>query len=166
MFRWYREINPPERRTFWSCFGGWGLDAMDVQMFSIALPALIVAFGLDNSEAGAIGSVTLVTSALGGWVAGALSDRYGRVRILQATIVWFSVCTFLCAFAQNGTQLFVLRALQGFGFRLDHCCCIKPVVTHCDQIARKHHQTLKRVKRHRHQLTHRISAFVCAVCEH
>jgi len=116
MFRWYREINPPERRTFWSCFGGWGLDAMDVQMFSIALPALIVAFGLDNSEAGAIGSVTLVTSALGGWVAGALSDRYGRVRILQATIVWFSVCTFLCAFAQNGTQLFVLRALQGFGF--------------------------------------------------
>ena len=58
---------------------------MDVQMFSIALPALIVAFGLDNSEAGAIGSVTLVTSALGGWVAGALSDRYGRVRILQVT---------------------------------------------------------------------------------
>ncbi len=85
-------------------------------MFSIALPALIVAFGLDNSEAGAIGSVTLVTSALGGWVAGALSDRYGRVRILQATIVWFSVCTFLGAFVQNGTPLFVLRALQGFGF--------------------------------------------------
>jgi MFS family permease len=116
MFRWYREINRTERRTFWSCFGGWGLDALDVQMFSIALPALIVAFGLDNSEAGSIGSVTLVTSALGGWVAGALSDRYGRVRVLQATIVWFSICTFLCAFAQTGTQLLVLRALQGFGF--------------------------------------------------
>ncbi len=116
MFRWYREINPAERRTFWSCFGGWGLDALDLQMFSIALPALILAFGLDNSEAGSIGSVTLVTSAMGGWVAGAMSDRYGRVRVLQATIVWFSVCTFLCAFAQTGTQLLVLRALQGFGF--------------------------------------------------
>ncbi len=116
MFPWYREISPTERRTFWSCFGGWGLDALDVQMVSIALPALIVAFGLDNADAGAIGSVTLVTAAFGGWIAGALADRYGRVRILQATIVWFSGCTFLCAFAQNGLQLFVLRALQGFGF--------------------------------------------------
>ncbi len=116
MFRWYREINQTERRTFWSCFGGWALDALDVQMFSVALPALMVAFGLANAEAGSIGSVSLVTSALGGWIAGALSDRYGRVRILQATIVWFSACTFLCAFAQNGTQLLILRALQGFGF--------------------------------------------------
>jgi MFS family permease len=57
-----------------------------------------------------------VTSAIGGWVAGALSDRYGRVRILQVTILWFSVCTFLCAFAQTATQLFILKALQGFGF--------------------------------------------------
>ncbi|MEN9637855.1 MAG: hypothetical protein RL077_6259, partial [Verrucomicrobiota bacterium] len=51
MFPWYREISPIERRTFWSCFGGWGLDALDVQMVSIALPALIVAFGLDNADA-------------------------------------------------------------------------------------------------------------------
>lgn len=116
MFRWYREINPNERRTFWSCFGGWALDALDVQMFSIAIPALIVAFGLDKAQAGSISSITLVTSALGGWVAGALSDRYGRVRILQLTILWFSTFTFLCAFAQNATQLLVLKGLQGLGF--------------------------------------------------
>ena len=116
MFRWYREINPTERRTFWSCFGGWALDALDVQMFSIALPALIAAFSLDKAQAGLIGSITLVTSALGGWVAGALSDRFGRVRILQLTIVWFSAFTFLCAFAQTATQLFVLKGLQGLGF--------------------------------------------------
>ena len=116
MFPWYREITPTERRTFWSCFGGWGLDALDVQMFSIAIPALIVAFGLDHSQAGSISSVTLVTSAFGGWIAGALSDRYGRVRILQLTILWFSVFTFLCAFAQTATQLFILKGLQGLGF--------------------------------------------------
>jgi len=116
MFSWYREINTTERRTFWSCFGGWALDALDVQMFSIAIPALIAAFDLDKSQAGLIGSITLITSALGGWVAGALSDRYGRVRILQITILWFSVFTFLCAFAQTATQLFVLKGLQGLGF--------------------------------------------------
>ena len=116
MFRWYKEINPPERRTFWSCFGGWALDALDVQMFSIAIPALIVAFGLDKAQAGSISSITLVTSAFGGWIAGALSDRFGRVRILQLTILWFSTFTFLCAFAQTATQLFVLKGLQGLGF--------------------------------------------------
>jgi MFS family permease len=116
MFAWYREINRTERRTFWSCFGGWALDALDVQMFSIALPALIAAFGLTKSEGGSIASITLVTSAFGGWIAGALSDRYGRVRVLQLTILWFSVFTFLCAFAQTATQLFVLKGLQGLGF--------------------------------------------------
>ncbi len=116
MFRWYREINSSERKTFWSCFGGWALDALDVQMFSIAIPALIVAFGLDKAQAGTISSVTLVTSAVGGWIAGTLSDRFGRVRILQITILWFSAFTFLCAFAQTATQLLVLKGLQGLGF--------------------------------------------------
>ena len=36
--------------------------------------------------------------------------------MLQITIVWYSFFTFLCAFAQNFEQLFVLRALHGFGF--------------------------------------------------
>lgn len=116
MFRWYREISPPERRTFWSCFGGWALDALDVQMFSLAIPALMAVFSLQNAEAGQVASVTLFTSAIGGWVAGALSDRYGRVRVLQGTIVWFSTFTFLGAFATSFPQLLVLKGLQGLGF--------------------------------------------------
>ena len=116
MFRWYKEINTSERRTFWSCFGGWALDALDVQMFSIAIPSLIMVFGLDKAMAGSISSITLITSAFGGWIAGTLSDRYGRVRVLQWTIIWFSVFTFLCAFAQSAGQLIVLKGLQGLGF--------------------------------------------------
>jgi hypothetical protein len=27
---WYRELAPNEKRTFWACFGGWALDALDV----------------------------------------------------------------------------------------------------------------------------------------
>jgi MFS family permease len=116
MFDWYREISPPERKTFWACFAGWALDALDVQMFSLAIPALIAAFGLSKTEAGLIGGVTLVASALGGWLMGALSDRIGRVKALQWTIVWFSLFTLLSAFAQSFQQLLVLKALQGFGF--------------------------------------------------
>src|SRR5215472_15848068 len=61
-------------------------------------------------------TVTLLISYLGGWFSGTLVDRFGRVRMLQITILWYSVFTFLCAFAQNFEQLFVLRALHGLGF--------------------------------------------------
>jgi MFS family permease len=113
---WYTELTPAEKRTFWACFGGWALDAMDVQIFSFVIPAIIAAFALSNADAGLMGTVTLLTSAFGGWFAGILADRFGRVRTLQITIVWFAVFTFLCGFAQSYTQLLVLRALMGFGF--------------------------------------------------
>lgn len=116
MFNWYRQVSALERKTFWACFSGWGLDALDVQMFTLAIPAIIAAFGIDKTQAGLISGVTLVASALGGWIAGALSDRIGRVRTLQLTILWFSIFTFLCAFAQTFPQLLFLKALQGFGF--------------------------------------------------
>ena len=76
--KWYAELAPNERRTFWACFGGWALDALDVQIFSFAIPAIIVAFSITNVDAGLIGTVTLLTSALGGWFAGMLADRFGR----------------------------------------------------------------------------------------
>lgn len=116
MFTWYKQGTPTERKTFWAWFAGWGLDALDVQMFTLAIPAIIAAFGIDKSQAGLISSVTLVSSALGGWLAGALSDRFGRIRTLKWTIVWFAGFTFLCSLAQTFPQLLVLKAFQGFGF--------------------------------------------------
>jgi MFS family permease len=114
--RWYGELARNEKRTFWTCFGGWALDAMDVQIFSFAIPSIIAAFHLTKADAGLIGTVTLITSAFGGWAAGALSDRIGRVRTLQIAIAWFALFTVLCGFAQSYTQLLVFRALMGFGF--------------------------------------------------
>jgi MFS family permease len=113
---WYAEMNPTEKNTFWACAGGWTLDGMDVQMFSFAIPAIIADFAITNADAGLIATATLLSSAFGGWFAGALSDRFGRVRTLQITIAWFAVFTFLCGFAQSYTQLFVFRALMGLGF--------------------------------------------------
>jgi MFS family permease len=113
---WYAEMKPRERSAFWACIGGWILDAMDVQMFSFAIPALLTAFAITKSDAGLIGTVTLLTSAFGGWLAGALADRVGRVRTLQITVGWFAIFTLLCGFAQSYAQLFVFRALMGFGF--------------------------------------------------
>ncbi|WP_416771693.1 MFS transporter [Pseudomonas sp. RHF3.3-3] len=115
MFSWYRDITSRERKTFWACFGGWSLDALEVQMFGLAIPALIAAFALSKGEAGMISGVTLVSSAIGGWLGGTLSDRYGRVRTLQWMILWFSLFTFLSAFVTGFNQLLIVKALQGFG---------------------------------------------------
>ena len=115
-FAWYGDIDPQQRRTFWSCKIGYGLDGMDTQMLSFVIPTLIMLWGITTTEAGLIHTSTLVASAIGGWVAGILSDRIGRVRTLQLTVLWFAFFTFLCGFAQNYEQLLVARTLMGFGF--------------------------------------------------
>jgi MFS family permease len=116
MFGWYGHMRANERRAFWSCKIGYALDAMDTQFLSFVIPALIATWGLTKGEAGLIGTVTLLMSAVGGWLAGILSDRYGRVRTLQITIAWFAVFTLACAFAQNFSQLLIARGLMGLGF--------------------------------------------------
>ena len=113
---WMRELSTTERRTLRGCFAGWALDGLDTQMFSLVIPALLATWSIGKGQAGLIGGATLVSGALGGLLAGAIADRYGRVRALQITVCWFSAFTFLSAFAQNFEQLLVLKALQGLGF--------------------------------------------------
>jgi len=73
------------------------------------IPALIATWHVSNAEAGLVSSTTLLTSALGGWLGGALSDRVGRVRALQFTIAWFAIATFLSAFAQSFEWLLIIK---------------------------------------------------------
>jgi MFS family permease len=113
---WYTELSGKERRTFWACFTGWALDAMDVQLYSFVIATLTALWSISRTDAGLAATATLMASSVGGWLVGVLSDRYGRVRMLQISILWFSVFTFLCAFANSFGQLLVFRALQGFGF--------------------------------------------------
>ena len=113
---WISDLTPKERRTFAACVGGWALDAMDVQVYSFVIPTLMAVWSISRSEAGALGTAALLVSAVGGWIAGWLADRIGRVRTLQIAIAWFAAFSFLSGLAQNFEQLFVARALLGLGF--------------------------------------------------
>jgi MFS family permease len=62
------------------------------------------------------GSVGLVTSAVGGAVAGALADALGRVRVLILSIASYALFTLLAGCAQSYEQLLVFLTLQGLGF--------------------------------------------------
>jgi MFS family permease len=105
-----------ERRAFIAAFGGWMMDAMDYMAFTFVIPSLLKLWQISGGQAGLLATVTLLVSALGGWIAGALADRFGRVRVLQLTILWFAVFTCLNGFANGFGMLFTTRALQGLGF--------------------------------------------------
>jgi MFS family permease len=114
--KWYRTLDGDARRAFWTAFSGFSLDAMDIQLYSFVLPVLLGLWGLSHAQAGLLATVALTSSAAGGWIAGLLADRFGRVRILKITILWFAVSTCLCALANDFGHLLIARALQGIGF--------------------------------------------------
>src|SRR5512143_3752473 len=116
MLGWWRELAADERRALVAAFGGWSVDAFDFMIYTFAVPTLMAVWGMTRGEAGLIASSTLLFSAAGGWLAGVLSDRFGRVRMLQVTIGWFACFSFLSGFSQSFGQLLVLRSLQGLGF--------------------------------------------------
>ena len=51
MLAWFRDLTAKERSTMWACFGGWSLDAFDVQMYSFVIPTVIAVWGLSRGEA-------------------------------------------------------------------------------------------------------------------
>jgi MFS family permease len=112
----WRSMSFEERRTFWGCAIGWALDGMDFMLYPLVIGTIMSQWGVSAGAAGAGATVTLLCSAIGGWLAGFLSDRFGRVRTLQVTVAWFAVFSLLCAFAQSFDQLLILRALLGLGF--------------------------------------------------
>jgi MFS family permease len=113
---WITQLTANERSTLAATFAGWMLDGMDVMVYSLVLPTLISLWHISKGEAGLLGTSALLLSSLGGWLAGLAADRYGRVRVLQLTILWFAFFTFLSGFANGFAQLLIFRGLQGLGF--------------------------------------------------
>ncbi|WCE03854.1 hypothetical protein [Pseudoxanthomonas sp. JBR18] len=63
---WYSQLQKNERRTFWACFGGLGLDSMDITIYALVMPVLITILGITKAQAGVLGSVSLIGAGLGG----------------------------------------------------------------------------------------------------
>lgn len=116
IFDFYRDMDIKARRMFWACTGGFAMDAMDFMIFPLLIGTLSALWKIDAATAGGIATVTLLCSAVGGWLAGYLADRIGRVRTMQITILMFSLGSLLSACAQDAFQLTICRALLGLGF--------------------------------------------------
>ena len=112
----YRAMTVPERRTLVACALGYALDGLDFTISTLVLDSVIALWHVDRGSAGLTVTATLVCSAFGGWIAGYISDHFGRVRAVQITVLWFALFSLLSAFAQSFAQLALARALLGFGF--------------------------------------------------
>ncbi len=117
-------LNRNQIRGFWAAWGGWALDGMDSFIYALVLvPSLrdlLPRSGIPASK-GAIGYYggLLFALFLIGWglafLWGPVGDKFGRVRTLMITIVWYSAFTFLGALVTNVGQLAILRLLAGIG---------------------------------------------------
>jgi MFS family permease len=113
---WFSKLSGSERRTWFACFGGLGLDAMDSQAYALAIPALLVALHLTKTQAGTFATASLIGSGAGGWFFGWAADRYGRIRMFQLSIIVVALATFSSAFATTYWHLVVARTIQGIGY--------------------------------------------------
>ncbi|HEY0264911.1 MAG TPA: MFS transporter [Granulicella sp.] len=109
---------------FWGAWAGWTLDGMDSVIYALvlnpALTELLPKSGITPTPAhiGLAGS-TLFALFLAGWgmsmVWGPLADRFGRSRVLAATIFMYAIFTGAAAMAETVWQLGIFRLLAGVG---------------------------------------------------
>jgi MFS family permease len=118
------KLNANQIKGFWAAWAGWTLDGMDAFIYALVLvPALTELLprsgvAVTQGNIGYYGS-NLQALFLLGWglsmVWGPIADRFGRVRALILTILFYSVFTLLCGLVTNVWQLAVLRVLCGIG---------------------------------------------------
>jgi MFS family permease len=111
-------------KGFWAAWGGWTLDGMDAFIYALVLvPALTdllprSGIAVNQGNIGYYGSILQALFLLGWGLSmawGPVADRFGRVRALMLTILFYSLFTFMCGIVTSIWQLAILRVLCGIG---------------------------------------------------
>ena len=118
------KLNRSQITGFWAAWAGWTLDGMDSVIYALVLsPALTEllpksGFKATPGNVGFAGSV-LFALFLVGWglsmIWGPIADRFGRTRVLAATILVYAIFTGAAALSQSVWQLALFRLLAGVG---------------------------------------------------
>jgi MFS family permease len=116
---WWRSLTPQHWFVYITCSMAWLFDSVDQQLFNLARDAAVEDLLGDKALATVYApyttSVFLVGWAIGGLMFGALGDRYGRAKMLTLSILLYSICTGLSAFATTYFQFNCYRLITGIG---------------------------------------------------
>jgi MFS family permease len=113
---WFAALGVKGRRAFRAAYAGYMLDAFDLIVLTLSLTAIGATFNVGTGATGALSTVTLSASAVGGILGGVLADRIGRARTLMLSVGVYSAFTFLSGLASSYEMLMVFRVFQGIGF--------------------------------------------------
>jgi MFS transporter, putative metabolite:H+ symporter len=90
-------------------------DGYTTLAIAFVLPVLSKQWQLTPAEIGWIISSGYIGQLLGALTCSWLAERFGRLKVLTATIVVYTLMSFLCIFSWNATSLIAFRFVQGIG---------------------------------------------------
>jgi putative MFS transporter len=103
------------RRVLYALAFGFFFELADLNTFAYAAPGLREYMHLRVAEIGYITSGSFLGMFVGAAGAGWLADRLGRRRTLIMSVLWYSLCSLLNAFAWDTTTLLAARLVTGAG---------------------------------------------------
>lgn len=96
-------------------WAGWVFDFYDLILFAFLLVPIGQELHLSNVGLSYVLGASLAATSIGGVAFGILSDRFGRKKVLQWTILTYSIGTALCGFASSVEVLLAFRIITGLG---------------------------------------------------
>ena len=110
-----KKLNKNHYKIFALSWAGWVFDFYDLLLFTFLVSEIQASLNITTEMLSLCLGISLFATGLGGIMFGALGDRFGRKRILQWTIIIYSIGTLLCAFLWSFYSLVLFRFITGLG---------------------------------------------------
>ena len=94
---------------------GYAAEGFDMLLLSFVLVFILKDFNLTEVQGGNLVLATTIGMLVGSYLFGFLADLFGRIKVLAATILLFSVATAFIYFSTDYWHLLILRFLVGMG---------------------------------------------------
>jgi MFS transporter, AAHS family, 4-hydroxybenzoate transporter len=109
------QISSLQYATLFVCFVMNMLDGMDVLVISFAAPAIAKAWSISPATLGVVFSSSLTGMTIGAILLAPLADKIGRKTLVLLSALIMGICIYVTSYAENVTQLVVIRFLSGLG---------------------------------------------------
>jgi len=110
-----KKLTKDHYRIFGLSWAGWVFDFYDLVLFTFLISQLQISLHFSAEMLSLCLGISLFATGLGGIIFGALGDKYGRKKVLQWTIILYSIGTLLCAFSWSFYSLVLFRFITGLG---------------------------------------------------
>lgn len=109
------KLNKEHYKIFGLSWAGWVFDFYDLILFTFLVSQIQTSLNFSAEMLSLCLGISLFATGLGGIIFGALGDQYGRKRVLQWTIIVYSIGTLLSALSWSFYSLILFRFITGLG---------------------------------------------------